>query len=115
MESAVGEQGLRLSGGQAQRLALARALLRPAPLLLLDEPTSDLDAATEELILDTLRRLRTQRTILWISHRLKFTLEADQVLLLAGGHTIEQGKPDQLIQRDGRYAQLTSKLRGVAP
>jgi len=100
----VGERGLSLSGGQAQRLAVARALLKDAPILVLDEPTSQVDAASESALVEALDRAGAGRTVLLVAHRLSTVRGADQVLVLAEGQIVEQGPPDQLGSIDSYYA-----------
>ncbi|RAQ97239.1 thiol reductant ABC exporter subunit CydD [Thermogemmatispora tikiterensis] len=118
-DTEVGEQGLRLSAGQLQRLALARAFLKQAPLLILDEPSSSLDPESEALLSAALARLRRQCTVLVIAHRLNTVAAADQVLVLDGGRLIESGPPAALLQQPtSAYAQLmTARLQeaGAVP
>ncbi|MFP3853530.1 MAG: thiol reductant ABC exporter subunit CydD [Anaerolineales bacterium] len=102
----IGERGFRLSGGQAQRVALARAFLRRAPLLLLDEPTANLDPATEASILEAMRDLTANGTTLWISHRLHNAFEADRIVLISNGRLLEAGPPLDLLEADGSFAKL---------
>jgi ATP-binding cassette subfamily C protein CydC len=111
----IGEQGLRLSGGERQRLALARALLKNAPLLILDEPTANLDPVTEKQVLDILfsaARIQTNtqrpRTTLLITHRLVGLEKADEILVLDRGQIIERGSQADLLRSGGFYAQLIS-------
>ena len=105
-DTVLGERGMTLSGGERQRLAIARAFLKDSPILLLDEPTAALDAATESLVLDALAQLVRGRTTLIIAHRLSTLRAADRVLVLDDGAVIEQGSHDQLIAESGLYARL---------
>ncbi|QZN85305.1 ABC transporter ATP-binding protein/permease [Cellulomonas sp. C5510] len=109
----VGERGLSLSGGQAQRLAVARALLKDAPVLLLDEPTSQVDAASESALVEALDRAGEGRTVLVVAHRLSTVRGADEVLVLAEGRVVEQGPPDRLGGIDSYYARAMD-LSGLA-
>jgi len=102
----IGEGGVRLSGGQRRRVALARAILRDASVLLLDEPTSGLDAASEQAVLDVLDRAAQGRTVVSVSHRLNLAARADRVVVLDGGHVVEQGPPGELLAAGGAYARL---------
>jgi thiol reductant ABC exporter CydD subunit len=104
----IGERGARLSGGQAQRLALARAFLRDAPFLILDESTSSLDPAQEARLSQAVRELMRGRTTLVIAHRLATVARADQILVLASGRLAETGAHADLLQRHGPYARLLS-------
>jgi len=106
LQTEVGEFGAHLSGGQRQRLALARALLRRAPVLLLDEPTSSADPRTEQALLQVLRPLRGRRTLVMAAHRLETASEADRIVVLENGRVAEQGTHDDLLRRGGRYARL---------
>lgn len=113
----VGQRGRRMSGGQRQRIAIARALLRDAPLLVLDEPTTGLDGPAADQILGPLHHLMRTRTTLLISHDLRYAPEADRILVLADGRLVEQGDHTQLLAARGRYAQLytTQAIRAIQP
>ena len=108
-ETVVGELGVKLSGGQRQRIAIARAFLKRAPILVLDEPTSNLDAETEQAIQGTIQRLMADRTTLIIAHRLSTVAHADDILVLDGGRIVERGTHAQLLAREGVYAQLFAR------
>jgi ATP-binding cassette subfamily B protein/subfamily B ATP-binding cassette protein MsbA len=105
-DSEVGQRGSTLSGGEQQRLSIARAFLKDAPILILDEPTSALDARTESLLLDALERLMQGRITFIIAHRLSTIQHADQIVVLHHGKVVERGTHDQLVARDGAYADL---------
>jgi ATP-binding cassette subfamily C protein CydD len=107
-ETVLGEQGAGLSGGQARRLAIARAFLKDAPILILDEATANLDARSEALIADSLTRLMTGRTVLIIAHRLDVTRSADQVAVMEDGRVVESGTPETLLAAEGLYARLVA-------
>jgi ATP-binding cassette subfamily B protein/subfamily B ATP-binding cassette protein MsbA len=100
----VGERGATLSGGERQRLTIARALLKDGPILILDEPTSAIDAHTEVLVLEAMEKLMQGRTTFIITHRLSLVRKADLILLLKDGTILESGTHQQLMQRDGEYA-----------
>ncbi|HEX4203215.1 MAG TPA: thiol reductant ABC exporter subunit CydD [Ktedonobacteraceae bacterium] len=112
-DAEIGAQGMRLSAGQAQRLAIARAFLKDAPLLILDEPTSNLDPISEQLIRQSLRQLMLNRTVLVIAHRYNTIVSADQVVVLDKGSIVEIGSPAELIQKQGAFARLMMKQRGA--
>jgi len=105
-DTIVGERGARLSGGEAQRIALARAFLTDAPLLILDEATANLDPYTEALIQEATAALLRDRTALIIAHRLGTVRRADQILVMDGGRIVQQGAHDLLAQQDGLYRRL---------
>ena len=104
----LGEDGARLSGGEQQRIALARAFLRDAPFVILDEVTSHLDPVSEGAIVRAVGRLARRRTVLVISHRLRLAAMADTVVVLAGGRAVESGPPARLLARDGPYRRLVA-------
>jgi ATP-binding cassette subfamily C protein CydCD len=106
----IGEAAARLSSGQAQRLALARAFLLDAPILLLDEPTSSLDPETEALLEDSTRRLMRGRTVITIAHRLNTVFSADRIVVMDAGRILEAGKHEELLGRAGPYHQLVGDL-----
>jgi len=105
----VGEQGLRLSGGERQRLAIARALLKDAPILLLDEPTANLDPATERAVILAIETLTTGRTVLTITHRLLGLEQADEILVLDRGRIIERGRHQELLAGKGLYQRMWNR------
>ncbi len=113
-ETVLGERGARISGGERQRIALARAFLKDAPILVLDEPTSSIDSQTEAGILEALERLTAGRTTFIAAHRLSTIRAADRVLVLDHGRLIENGTPAELMGRDGQFA-MFSRLQSFVP
>jgi ATP-binding cassette subfamily B protein/subfamily B ATP-binding cassette protein MsbA len=105
-DSHVGERGVKLSVGEKQRVSIARALLKNAPLLILDEATASVDTATERLIQEALERLMANRTSFVIAHRLSTIRDADQILVLRHGRIVERGNHEQLLELNGLYARL---------
>jgi ATP-binding cassette subfamily B protein len=102
----VGERGVTLSGGQRQRIAIARAVIRNSPILILDEPSSGLDAASEQLVFEALDRLMEGKTSIVIAHRLSTIRRADLILVVQDGAIVERGKHEDLLQSGGLYSQL---------
>jgi ATP-binding cassette subfamily B protein len=105
-ETTVGERGLKLSGGEKQRVGIARTLLKNPPILVLDEATSALDTQTERSIQESLREMGQGRSVIMIAHRLSTIADADQIIVLENGQIVEQGRHEELLARNGRYAQM---------
>src|SRR5262249_53943101 len=109
-ETEIAEAGGGLSGGERQRLSVARAILKNAPILILDEPTSSLDAISEEIVFAALRRLRTGRTTIVIAHRLSTVRDADRILVLDQGRIAAQGRHDELLKSTQLYRRMCARL-----
>ena len=105
-QTVVGERGAKLSGGERQRIAIARALLKDAPILILDEATSSLDGVNESAIRDALERLSQGRTTITIAHRFSSVVHADRIVVLDEGRMVESGRHQELMERRGAYAGL---------
>lgn len=112
----MGEEGTLLSGGERQRVAIARALLKDSPVVLFDEPTSSLDAATERAIVGTMEALRGDRTVIVVAHRLHTVRDADLIVVLSEDGTVaERGTHDELLAKGGRYAESWTCRTGGSP
>ncbi|MBN9073732.1 MAG: ATP-binding cassette domain-containing protein, partial [Rhizobiales bacterium] len=108
----VGERGVKLSGGQRQRVAIARMMVKDAPILILDEATSALDSEVEAAIQENLGRLMEGKTVIAIAHRLSTIAALDRLIVIDGGRIVEEGTHDELVARDGLYAQLWKRQSG---
>lgn len=109
----VGERGLKLSGGEKQRVAIARTILKSPRILLLDEATSALDSRTEKEIQESLKEVSKNRTTLVIAHRLSTVVDADEILVLDGGHIVERGNHHELLEKQGQYADMWARQQEV--
>ncbi|MCK8483782.1 ABC transporter ATP-binding protein/permease [Aliiroseovarius sp. S2029] len=113
-DTQVGERGLKLSGGEKQRVGIARTLLKNPPILLLDEATSALDTQTERDIQESLREMGEGRTVITIAHRLSTIVDADEIIVLEAGEVVERGSHDTLLAQDGRYAAMWARQASEA-
>jgi ATP-binding cassette subfamily B protein len=106
MDTKIGSEGTYLSGGEQQRIALARAILKDAPIVLLDEATASLDVENETRVQGALSRLLTGKTVLVIAHRMRTVMGADKVVVLDDGRVAEQGSPQELLAAEGSFARM---------
>jgi ATP-binding cassette subfamily B protein len=105
-QTMVGDRGIKLSGGERQRIAIARAILKNAPILVLDEATSSLDSKSEQVIQEALNNLMQNKTVIAIAHRLSTIRAMDRIIVVENGQVLEEGKHDELIEKDAHYAEL---------
>ena len=110
-QTMIGENGSKLSGGERQRISIARALLKDAPIVLLDEATASLDVESETQVQEALSRLLAGKTVIVIAHRMRTVLPADKIVVLRDGRVAEQGAPDELLARGGEFARMVSLQR----
>ena len=110
-QTMIGENGSKLSGGERQRISIARALLKDAPIVLLDEATASLDVESETQVQEALSRLLAGKTVIVIAHRMRTVLSADKIVVLRDGRVAEQGAPDELLARGGEFARMVSLQR----
>ena len=114
-ETVVGERGLKLSGGEKQRMAIARVVIKNPPIIVFDEATSSLDTRSEQAILEGMNSVAQRATSLVIAHRLSTVVDADQILVLDAGIIVERGTHDELLRKNGLYADLWQLQQGAEP
>jgi ATP-binding cassette subfamily B protein len=108
-ETVVGERGYRLSGGEKQRIAIARVLLKDPPVLILDEATSSMDTQSERIVQETLDAVTRNRTTIAIAHRLSTVINADVIFVISGGEVVERGTHTELLKNEGLYSKLVNE------
>jgi ATP-binding cassette subfamily C protein CydC len=113
LDTWLGEGGVKMSGGERQRIAIAQALLKDAPILFLDEPTSNLDATTERKLLALLDEVMQNKSVLWVTHRLAGLEKVDEIVVLDGGKIIERGRHEELLAQRGAYAAMWQIQRNI--
>ena len=113
LDTVVGNRGLKLSGGEKQRISIARAMLKDAPIIILDEATSSVDPENEDELQRAIEALTHDKTIIMIAHRLKTVRNADQILVLDNAHIVQRGTHAELIQQKGLYADFVSARQEV--
>jgi ABC-type multidrug transport system fused ATPase/permease subunit len=106
LDTWVGESGHQISGGERQRLEIARAILKNAPILIFDEPTSNLDSENEKIILDTIMEISKNKSLLLITHRLVSMNKFDEIIVMRNGKIVEHGNEPELIKRNGYYSKM---------
>ena len=113
-QTMIGENGSTLSGGERQRISIARALLKDAPVILLDEATASLDVENESAVQEALSRLLQGKTVLVIAHRMRTVAGADHIVVLERGHVAQQGTPEELMRKGGLYRRMTELQKETA-
>ena len=112
-DTVIGEGGASLSGGEKQRISIARCILKDAPIVILDEATASVDADNERAIQEAISELCRNKTLLVIAHRLKTIKDADQILVVSDGNIIERGSHDELLSENGMYARMVTLQSGT--
>lgn len=113
-ETVIGEGGATLSGGEKQRIAIARAIMKDAPIIILDEATANVDPENEKELTEAIENLTRQKTIIMIAHRLKTVRNADQIVVIDKGKIVQRGKHDELMKEDGIYRNfITGRKQAV--
>jgi len=114
-ETVIGEGGATLSGGEKQRIAIARAIMKDAPVIILDEATANVDPENEKELTEAIGNLTKQKTIIMIAHRLKTVRNADQIVVIDKGKIVQKGKHDELVKQDGIYRNfITGRKQAVS-